>query len=364
MFVTLDVRDPRREPRRRRVGAVVLALGVLAACVAIESAQTRTSKTIRITGSGATFPYPLYSTWFATYAKAHPDVEISYLAIGSGGGIHQVSEQIVFFGATDVPMNEDEYQAAFGRLLHLPTVVGAVAMIYNLPGVSAPVKLDGPTIASIYLGAIRNWNDPAIARLNAEVTLPTTDITVVYRGDSSGTSYVLGDYLAKRSNEWRRLIGANRTLRPPPGIGVSVRGSEGVSAQVRQTPGAIGYVELAYAERDKLAMAHVQNAAGAFVAPSVEGARAAADAAVAVMPKDFRVSITNADGAGVYPISSFTWLLVYQRHGDRAKSQKMVEFMRWALTDGQKLAPSLGYAPLPPAIVTQEMTALGTIRIK
>jgi phosphate transport system substrate-binding protein len=352
-------------PSRRLALSVVAALTICATgaiCTTILSGQESRPPATRITGAGATFPYPIYSAWFAAYAQVRPDVQINYLANGSGAGIRQLSEQIVFFGATDTPMNEDEYQAALGRVLHLPTVVGAVAAIYNIPGFHGPLRLDGAVLAAIFLGRIRSWNDPALVHLNPGVTLPPMDITLIYRSDSSGTSYIVGDFLSKRSEEWRRFFGANRTLRPQVGIGIGARGSEGVSALVRQTPGALGYVELGYASRDRIDMARMQNASGAFVPPSVEGARAAAAAAVGRMPNDFRVSITNAPGEDVYPISSFTWMLLYQKPRDRVRAQRMVEFMRWALTDGQKLAPDLGYAPLPPEIVALEMTALETIR--
>jgi phosphate transport system substrate-binding protein len=310
---------------------------------------------------GRDVPVPLYSAWFAEYAKTKPDVQINYLSIGSGAGIQQLSEQLVFFGATDTPMTEDEFQEAFGRILHLPTVLGAVAPIYNVPEIKGELRFDGTVLADIFLGKIRNWNDPAIARLNTGMTLPPTEITVVYRSDSSGTSFILGDFLSKTSPEWRRMVGASRSPNLPVGLGA--KGSEGVSALVRQTPGAIGYVELVYALRNEIDMALVRNAAGEFVCPSIAGTTAAAAAAVKSMPRDFRVSITNAPGPGVYPISSFTWILLYQNQRDKNRSRLMVDFMKWALTEGQKLAPGLGYAPLPPDIVTLEMAALGSIKV-
>lgn len=347
-----------RRAQFRVLGTLLVAMAVLSWQPG-PFAQTQTA--VQINGAGATFPYPIYSSWFADYAKVKPDVQINYLSIGSGAGIRQISELIVFFAATDTPMDEDEFQAAPGRILHLPMVVGAVAPIYNVPGLADGVKFDGTVLADIYLGKIRNWNDPAIARLNEGVTLPPTEITVVSRAESSGTAFIFSDYLSKISPEWRRLFGANR--HPRVLVGVSARGSEGVAALVKQTPGAIGYVELTYALREKIHMGVVRNQVGEFVRPSVEGAAAAAQAAVGLMPRDFRVSITNAPGAGVYPISSFTWLLVYQNARDKKRSRLMVDFMKWALTDGQSRAAGLGYAPLPPAIVTLEMAALGTIKV-
>lgn len=338
-----------------RLCAAIVAIAILCAPAAPHA------QSVQINGAGATFPYPIYSAWFAEYAKVKPDVQINYLSIGSGAGIQQVSEQIVFFGATDTPMTEEEVQEAVGRILHLPTVVGVVAPIYNIPGLQGELRFSGPVLADIFLGRIRNWNDAAIARLNPGIGLPATEITPVYRADSSGTSYILGDYLSKVSGEWRRLIGANRRIDLANGLGA--RGSEGMSSLVKQTPGALGYVELAYAVRNAVDVGLMQNAAGEFVRPSIEGATAAATVAATNMPRDFRVSITNAPGAGVYPLSSFTWILLYQNQRDRSRSRHMVDFMRWALTDGQKLAQALGYAPLPPEIVTLELAALETVRV-
>jgi phosphate transport system substrate-binding protein len=339
----------------------VLAL-VLLVTVAITAQTSPIQRTLQINGAGATFPYPIYAAWFAAYAKLKPEAQINYLSIGSGAGIQQLTDQIVFFGATDTPMIEDEIVEAPGRILHLPTVLGGVVPIYNLPGVKDELKFDGAVLADIYLGKIRNWSDPAIARLNEGVTLPPYDITVVARAESSGTSFIWTDYLTKVSQEWRRYFGPTKNLNLP--IGISARGSEGVSAVVNQTPGTIGYVELGYAIRNKNVMGSVQNMEGEFVRASTDTIAAAATAAVARMPRDFRVSITNAPGKGVYPIASFTWLLLYERPRDRARSQIMVEFMRWALADGQKFAPALGYAPLPAEIVTLEMGALETIRVQ
>ena len=316
---------------------------------------------VRITGAGATFPYPLYSAWFAEYSKVHPDLQVNYSSIGSGAGIQQLMEAIVFFGATDAPMTEEEMQEARGRLLHLPAAIGAVVPVYNLPGLKGSVKFTGPVLANMFLGKISSWNDPAIARLNADLTLPPIEITTVHRSDASGTSYIWGDFLSKTSDDWRRLFGPNRHPNLP--VGTGVKGSEGVSAIVKQTPGAIGYVELAYAARNGLEMGLVQNAAGEFVKASAASMTAAAAAAIGKIPRDFRVSITNAPGRGVYPISSFTWILLYQNPRDKRRGQSMVDFIKWALTEGQQRAPDLGYGPLPPEIVALEMAAIATIKV-
>jgi phosphate transport system substrate-binding protein len=313
----------------------------------------------QINGAGATFPNPIYSKWFSEYNKLHPDVQINYQPIGSGGGIRQITAQTVFFGATDGPMTNDQLLAAPGKILHLPTVLGAVVPVYNVPNVGE-LKFTGQVLADIYLGKITKWNDPAIAKVNAGVNLPATDITVVHRSDGSGTSYIFADYLAKVSPEWKQKVGVATAVNWPAGVGG--KGNEGVSGLVQQTPGSIGYVELIYALQNKIAYGPVQNASGEFTKASVESVTAAAAAAAAAMPKDFRVSITNAPGKGVYPISSFTWLLLYESPKDKAQGKVMVDFVKWALTDGQKFASALGYAPLPAEVVKLEMAALGTIK--
>lgn len=315
----------------------------------------------QINGAGATFPNPIYSKWFSEYNKVKPEVQINYQPIGSGGGIRQMTNQTVFFGATDGPMTDEQLQQAPGKILHLPTVLGAVVPIYNVPDVKAALKFNGPLLADIFLGKVTKWNDPAIAKLNAGVTLPASDIVVVHRSDGSGTSYIWVDYLAKVSPEWKQKVGVNASVNWPVGLGG--KGNEGVSGLVKQTPGAIGYVELIYASQNKIDYGTVQNLAGEFVGASVESVTAAAAAAAANMPKDFRVSITNAQGKSVYPISSFTWLLLYENPKDKAQSKAMVDFMKWALTDGQKFAPALGYAPLPEPVVKMEMAALATIKV-
>jgi phosphate transport system substrate-binding protein len=336
------------------VTIIVLAAG------AILTASAAQPRTTTITGAGATFPYPIYSRWFDEYQKRNPEVEFAYQSIGSGGGIRQLTDEFVFFGASDAPMLEEELLAAPARIVHIPTVVGAVVPVYNVPGVPRELKFTGALLADMFLGRITNWNDPAIARVNEGITLPPLEITPVFRADSSGTSYIWSDFLSKVSPEWRRQVGANRHSTVPHGLSVN-GGSEGVSGTVTQTRGAIGYVELTYAVRNGLATGTVQNSEGEFMRASVASIRAAADAAVGRMPRDLRASITNAPGKGVYPAASFTWLLLYES-ADRRRSRLMVDFIKWALSDGQAMVPELGYAPLPPAIVSLAMEALGKIK--
>jgi phosphate transport system substrate-binding protein len=314
---------------------------------------------LQINGAGATFPYPIYSKWFSEYNKQHPNIRINYQSIGSGGGIRQVTNQTVFFGATDGPMTDEQITAAPGPVLHFPTVLGAVVPIYNLHGVSAELKFSGALLADIYLGTITKWNDPAIARLNPGVTLPSTDIAVVHRSDGSGTTYIFVDYLSKVSAGFKARVGVNTSVNWP--VGVGGKGNEGVSGLVSQTPGAIGYVELIYALQNRIPFGPVQNASGAFVKASPESVTQAA--AAATIPADFRVSITNPSGSGAYPISSFTWILLYQNPQDKARSKAMVDFMKWALSDGQAFAIDLGYAPLPDNVVKQEMTTLERVQV-
>lgn len=319
------------------------------------------ARTMRIDGAGATFPYPIYSKWFAEYHKLHADVQINYQSIGSGGGIQQVIKQTVFFGATDGPMTPEQMQTAPGKIVHFPTVLGAVVPVYNIANVKTELTFSGPVLADIFLGRITKWNDPAIAKLNAGVVLPASDIIVAHRADGSGTTYIWVDYLSKVSLEWKTKVGVATSVNWPTGVGG--RGNEGVAALVTQTPGAIGYVELIYALQNKTAYGAVHNAAGESVKASVAAVTAAAAAAATRMPEDFRVSITNAPGKGVYPISSFTWLLLYENAKDKAQAKTMVDFMKWALTDGQTYCAGLGYAPLPEAVVKLEMAALATIKI-
>jgi phosphate transport system substrate-binding protein len=322
-------------------------------------AGTPTGDVIRISGAGATFPYPIYSKWFDEYHKLNANIEINYQSIGSGGGIRQLTNETVFFGATDGPMTDEQLKAAPGPILHLPAVLGAVVPVYNIPNVNADLKFSGSVLADIFLGKITKWNDPAIAKLNAGVTLPASDITVVHRSDGSGTSYIWVDYLSKVSPEWKTKVGVSTSVNWP--VGVGGKGNEGVSGLVSQTPGSIGYVELVYALQNKIAYGAVQNASGEFVKASVESVTAAA--AASKMPEDFRVSITDAPGAGVYPIASFTWLLLYENPKDKAQGKVMVDFIKWALSDGQKYCAELGYAQLPPEVVRLELAALEKVRL-
>src|SRR5438093_1008481 len=320
-------------------------------------ATAATAQKIQIHGAGATFPYPIYSKWFAEYNKLHPDVEINYQSIGSGGGIKQLSAQTVFFGATDGPMTDEQLKSAPARILHFPTVSGAVVPAYNLPN-NPQLKFSGPLLADIFLGKVKKWNDPAIAKSNPGVALPNTDVTIVHRSDGSGTSYIWCDFLSKVSPEFKQKVGVSTSVRWP--VGVGGKGNEGVSGLVKATPGAIGYVELIYASQNNIPYGSVQNAAGNFVRASLDPVTAAA--AASAMPADFRVSITNAQGNDAYPISSFTWILMYQNPTDRQRARIMVDFMKWALTDGQKDAAPLGYAPLPKPVVDLEMQALQKIQ--
>jgi phosphate transport system substrate-binding protein len=334
--------------------AIVVAIAV-AAC---QSNEPKTTAPMTIDGAGATFPYPIYSKWFDEYQKAHPDVRINYQSIGSGGGIKQLTAQTVFFGASDGPMKDAQLQAAPGAILHFPTVLGGVVPVYNVAGVIQPLRFSGAVLADIYLGKITKWNDAAIANLNPGVKLPADDIAVVHRSDGSGTTYIFCDFLSKVSPDYKSKVGVATSVNWPAGVGA--KGNEGVSGLVRQTPGAIGYVELIYALQNKMSYGSVRNKAGQFVTASLDSVTAAATGAA--IPEDFRVSITNADGAAAYPIASFTWLLLYEHPKDAARGKAMVDFLEWALTDGQKFAPSLGYAPLPQAVVAKEMQALGKIQ--
>ncbi len=337
---------------KRIVQLTTLAIVVAGACVTAQTAQ--------INGAGATFPYPIYSKWFAEYNKLHPNVQINYQSIGSGGGIQQVTKQTVFFGASDGPMTDEQLKAAPGPILHFPTVLGAVVPVYNIPGVTAELKFTGQLLADIYLGRITKWNDATIAKINPETKLPATDITVVHRADGSGTTYIWVDYLSKLAPEFKSKVGVATAVNWPTGVGG--KGNEGVSGLVTQTPGSIGYVELIYALQNKISYGSVQNAAGEFVKASVEGVTMAAAGAAANMPADFRVSITNAPGKGAYPISSFTWLLLYENPKDKAQARVMTDFVKWALTDGQKFCAPLGYAPLPANVVKMEMAALAKVK--
>jgi phosphate transport system substrate-binding protein len=315
-----------------------------------------------LTGAGATFPDPIYKKWFNDYA-AKTGVKINYQAIGSGGGIKQLQEQTVDFGASDAPMTDAELAAAKGGpVLHIPTVLGAVVITYNLAELSKPLNLTGDVIANIYLGKITKWNAPEIKALNAGVALPNKDILVVHRTDGSGTTYIFSDYLAAASEAWKNGPGRGKELQWPVGLGGAK--NDGVTAQVKQTPGAIGYVELAYARQNKLPVASVKNAAGTFVEPSIESITAAGAGIAAKLPatSDLRVSIVNAPGKDAYPIAAMTFVLIYQNQADPAKGKKIVDFLKWALHDGQAAASSLDYAPLPKNIVAMLDKRLVTVK--
>ena len=330
--------------RLRTIAALIVATFV----AAVADAQS-----VALTGAGATFPYPIYSKWFSDYA-AKTGVKINYQSIGSGGGIRQLSEQTVDFGASDAPMSDDELsKAKGGKVLHFPMVLGAVVVTYNLPDVSKSLKLSGIVLGDIFLGKITKWNDPRIAALNAGVRLPAKDILVVHRSDGSGTTYVFTDYLAAVSPAWAAGPAKGKEVRWPVGLGG--KGNEGVAGQVRQIVGSIGYVELAYARQNRLSYAEMQNASGAFVAPTIEAITEAAAAAASKLGKntDYRVSIVNAPGKKAYPISSFTWLLVYEKMPNAAKSKTLTDFLKYALNDGQKSASALDYAPLPSGLAKQ-----------
>jgi len=332
--------------------ALVLVLGV--AAVSAEGP---------LNGAGASFPFPIYSKWFDTYGKAK-NVQINYQSVGSGAGIRQVTAGTVDFGASDGPMN-DEQIAQFKKergtdIYHFPTVLGAVVPTYNINGVTAELKFTQKALAGIYLGTITKWNDPEIANANKGVKLPAEDIVVVHRSDGSGTTYIFTDFLSKASADWKAKVGVNASVNWPVGLGG--KGNEGVSGLVKQTPNAIGYVELIYALQNKMTYGDVQNKAGAFIKADLASTTAAAAGAAKTMPEDFRVSITNADGKGAYPICSFTWLLIPAKFSDASKRDTLKGFLQWMLGDGQKMTQDLYYAPLPKEVVQQELKAINKIQ--
>ena len=332
--------------------ARLLGLAIALGLSANSSAQ------MMINGAGATFPYPIYSKWFDEYTKVDPSVRFNYQSIGSGGGQKQIMAQTVDFGASDGPMSDENLSKAPGKILHIPTVAGADVVAYNLPG-NPSLKFDGETIAGIFLGQIKKWNDPKIAATNPGVKLPDTDIVVVHRSDGSGTTYIWTDYLSKVSPEWKQKVGTNTSVSWPTGIGG--KGNEGVAGQIKQTPGALGYVELIYAVQNKMPFAEVKNSAGKFVKPTIESITAAL--ATAEIPDDFRFSITNAPGPDAYPISGATWLLVYEQQKDAGKGKKLVEFLKWAAKDGEKMAKDLEYAPLPDDLQARVLKRIDEIKM-
>ena len=313
-----------------------------------------------INGAGATFPYPIYSRWFSEFAKVDSNVHINYQSIGSGGGIRQVSEGTVDFGATDGPMNDDQIKGAKVKTMHIPTVLGAVVPVYNLPGLNKELNFSSDVIADIYLGSITKWNDPRLAKDNPGVNLPSDSILPVYRSDGSGTTYIFTDFLSKVSPEWAQKVGKNTSVKWPTGIGQ--KGNEGVAGMVRQSPHSFGYVELIYAAQNKMPYGAVRNASGKFVKASTEGVTEAAAASAKSMPADYRVSITNAQGAGSYPIASFTWLLIPQHSTDPAKAKALQTFLTWMLDHGEAEAASMTYAPLPKAVQDSVRKTIQNIR--
>ena len=318
---------------------------------------------ILINGAGATFPYPMYSKWFNEYHKLHPEIQINYQSIGSGGGIKQITEGTVDFGASDGPMNDQqiaEFKTKRGaNILHFPTVLGADVPAYNLPGIAAELSFTPEALAGIYLGKITRWNDPALVKANPRVKLPAEDIVVVHRSDGSGTTYVWVDYLAKVSPEWKSKVGVGTSVNWPVGLGG--KGNEGVAGLVRQTPNSLGYVELIYAVQNKMGYGRVKNPAGRFIKADLASITAAAAGAAAAMPADFRVSITDAPGREAYPVASFTWLLVPDQIADAAKRKALVDFLQWMLGKGQDMTAALDYARLPPKVITQEKKAVAKV---
>lgn len=311
------------------------------------------SSAVDLTGAGATFPYPIYSRWFSDYASK-TGVRINYQSIGSGGGIRQLVERTVDFGASEAPVSDEELaKAKGGAVMQLPLVAGAVAIVYHLPGIGSPLRLSGDVVADIFLGKVTRWNDPRIQTLNGGTPMPNQPILVVYRADPSGTSYVLGDYLARVSPAWQAGPGVSKELRWP--VGVGAKGNEGVAGQVKQTPFAIGFVELAYANQNRLSLTALRNKSGAFIAPTVSAIAAAishVDASLGTVD-DFRVSVVDGDDAAAYPICSFTWILLYRDQVDAAKGKKLADFIRWALLSGRADAESLDYAPLPATLAAR-----------
>ena len=313
-----------------------------------------------INAAGATFPYPIYQRWFSEYAQQHPNVHINYQSIGSGGGIKQVTEGTVDFGASDATMTDDQMAQAKVKVMALPTVLGAVVPIYNIPGVNKPINFSGDVIADIYLGKITKWNDGRIAKDNPGVNLPDKQILPVYRSEGSGTTFIFTDYLSKVNSDWANQVGKNSAVKWPAGIGA--KGSEGVAGMVRQAPGAFGYVELIFALQNKMEYGAVKNAAGKFLLGSPDGVTAAAAALAKTMPADYRVSITNAPGADSYPISSFTWLLIPRQFADPAKGAAVKGFLEWMLDHGESEASGMGYAPLPAQVQAMERKTIATVK--
>jgi phosphate transport system substrate-binding protein len=340
-----------------RVLTFALALTIVLAGLACSGGGS--GGEIKLQGAGATFPNPLYQKWLSEHGKLHPNVKIDYQSIGSGGGIKQLQAQTVDFGASDAPMTEAELKSSPGPIVHIPTVLGAVVLTYNLSAASKPLQFAPDVIADIFLGKITKWNDARIKADNPDSSLPAADITVVHRSDGSGTSFVFTDYLSKVSAEWKSNVGADKSPKWP--VGQGGKGNEGVTGQIKNQPNTIGYVELAYAVQNKLPVALIKNKSGNFIEATIDAVTAAAAGAIADTPKDLRVSITDAAGATAYPISSYTYILVYQDQKDATKGKALVEFLRWGIHDGEKFAKDLLYAPLPDEIVKRTDVIIDSI---
>ena len=331
-----------------------------ALCLAAAVGVGAQSGTILLNGAGATFPNPIYSKWFEVYRQKHPNVQINYQSLGSGAGIRQVIAGTVDFGASDAIMKDEQISQVKGGVLHFPTVLGSIVPIYNIPGVTAEINFTQAALVGIYMAKITKWNDPEIAKANPSVKLPAQDIVVVHRADGSGTTFIWVDFLCKASKEWETTVGRDASVRWPTGLGG--KGNEGVSGLVKQTPYAMGYVELIYATQNNIPYGRVQNHDGQFVKADLATTTAAAAGAAKSMPVDFRVSITNAPGKSSYPISSFTWLLIPITISEPAKRDAIKDFLKWMLVDGQSFAEGLGYAPLPKEVVKQEQAAISKIK--
>lgn len=347
-----------RKQRMKRIPVVCLALA-LVSCGGTPSGETRSGGDgLLINGAGATFPYPIYSKWFDEFHKVHPQVRINYQSIGSGGGIRQLQAGTVDFGASDSPMTDEQIAKSAAPPLHFPTVLGAVVPVYNVPGVTAEVRFTPEVLSGIFLGAITKWDDPRITAANAGLKLPSADIVVVHRSDGSGTTFVWTDYLSKTSERWASKVGSGTSVNWPAGLGA--KGNEGVAGLVKQTPNAVGYVELVYAIQNKMAYGQVRNQAGDFVKANLESVTAAA--AAVKMPPDFRVSITDPAGKGAYPIASFTWLIIPSSIPNPQKRAGVTQFLHWMLDEGQKIAPALNYAPLPEPVIAMEKEMIARVK--
>lgn len=338
---------------------IVKVLSVLAVLLAAATFATAAGQVL-LNAAGATFPYPMYSKWFDVYHQAHPGVQINFQSIGSGGGIRQLIDKTVDFGASDGPMNDDQLKQASVPILHFPTVLGADVPSYNVPGVSAELNFTPEALAGIFLGKITKWNDPAIVLANPGVKLPSDDIVVVHRSDGSGTTYIWTDYLSKISPDWQKKVGKATSVNWPVGLGG--KGNEGVAGLIQQTPDSLGYIELIYAVQNKIAYGRVKNSSGAFVKADLASVSAAAAATAKFMPDDFRVSITNPEGKAAYPIASFTWLLIPSKIADIGKRDAVKDFLKWMMTDGQQYCEGLAYAKLPKEVVAKEMKAIAQIQ--